>query len=156
MKPKDLLARGALKQTYAGGSGEGDIFRNVSDEPRMEFTPDTTEKTVLRKIFRPLGDGMLVRQTEAADLSPILQGVNQVEKEKPCEGTVLAIGKDLTVVSIGDTVVFGKYSGQEFKLNGEVLLILNLNEIKGVIEDEQSESEEISFGGCTNLTIGRA
>jgi co-chaperonin GroES (HSP10) len=99
---------------------------------------------------------MLVRQTEAADLSPILQGVNQVEKEKPCEGTVLAIGKDLTVVSIGDTVVFGKYSGQEFKLNGEVLLILNLNEIKGVIEDEQSESEEISFGGCTNLTIGRA
>ena len=39
MKPKDLLARGALKQTYAGGMGDGDIFRNVSTEPRMEFTP---------------------------------------------------------------------------------------------------------------------
>lgn len=159
MKPKDLLARGALKQTYAGGMGEGDIFRNVAPEgTRDEFVPDTTEKIVVKRKFRPLGTELLVRQTAAEELSPILQGVNQIEKEKPCEGTVLEIGKDLTTVSVGDTVVFGKYSGQEFKLNGEILLILNLNEIKGVIEDEQPESEEISFGGCTNLgsSIGRA
>ena len=164
MKPKDLLARGALKQTYAGGSGEGDIFRNVSDEPRMEFTPDTTTKTVLRKIFRPLGKALLVRQTDPEDLSPILQGVNQIEQEKPCEGTVLAIGNDLTTVSVGDTVVFGKYSGQEFKLNGELLLIIELGEIKGVIENEVFPGlENIGYtspklSGCANLgsTIGRA
>ena len=157
MKRKDILAAGGLKATYAGGSGEGDIFRNVSNEPRMEFTPDATEKKVVKKIFRPLGTELLVRQTPEEDLSPILQGVNQIEQEKPCEGTVLAIGKDLTTVSIGDIVVFGKYSGQEFKLNGEKLLIINLSEIKGVIENERTD-KEIAFGGCTNLgsTIGRA
>ena len=161
MKRKDLLAAGALTQTYAGGMGEGDIFRNVSDEPRMEFTPDTTEKKIVRKRFRPLGTELLVRQTAAEDLSPILQGVNQIEKEKPCEGTVLEIGKDLTTISVGDTVVFGKYSGQEFKLNDELLLILNANEVKGILEDEQPADNNTSWGaigGCTNLNsnIGRA
>jgi chaperonin GroES len=160
MKPKDLLARGALKQTYAGGMGEGDIFRNVSDEPRMEFVPDTTEKAVVKKVFRPLGTELLVRQTEVEDLSPILQGVEQIKEEKPCEGTVLAVGKDLTTISVGDTVVFGKYSGQEFKLNGEILLIMSANEVKGIIEDEQPADDSQSwgtFGGCTNLSsIGRA
>jgi chaperonin GroES len=162
MKRKDLLAAGALKQTYAGGMGEGDIFRNVSDEPRMEFTPDTTAKAVARKKFRPIGEALLVRQTVAEDLSPILQGVNQIEQEKPCEGTVLEIGKALTSISVGDTVVFGKYSGQEFKLNDEVLLILNLSEIKGVIYEEPTVESHYAdgptFGGCTNLVsgIGRA
>ena len=158
MKRKDLLAAGALKQTYAGGVGEGDIFRNVAPEgTRDETVPVVEQKEVTRKTFRPLGSALLVRQTAAEDASSILI-TETLEKEKPCEGLVLAIGKDLTTVVVGDTVVFGKYSGQEFKLNGELLLILELNEVKGIIEDAPTVefADGPVFGGCTNLSIGRA
>ena len=156
MKRKDLLAAGALKQTYAGGVGEGDIFRNVAPEGTRDETAPTVEtKTVVVKRFRPLGTQMLVRQTPPEELSSVLI-TDEIEKERPCEGTVLEIGKDLTTVAVGDTVVFGKYSGQEFKLNGEKLLILSVDEVKGVLYSEDETEEKVfELGGCTNF-IGRA
>ena len=156
---KDLLAAGLVKSvTYAGGIGEGDILRNVAPEgSRNEFVPETDATPILKKRFRPLGTQMLVRQTVEETSSTII--LDQTEKEKPCEGTVLETGKDLTTVSVGDTVVFGKYSGQEFKLNGEILLILREEEVKGTLYNDQEEIDKVfKLAGCTNLgsTIGRA
>jgi len=164
---KDMLAAGARKATFAGGEGEGDIFRNVSDEPRMEFVPEADAKPIAKKVFRPLGKELLVLQTPADEVSSVIITEGTIEKEKPAEGKVLAIGKDLTTIAVGDTVVFGKYSGQEYKLNGAIHLILNENEVKGILEDEQEtqETEVVleydsatqTFGGCTNFNaIGRA
>ena len=64
-------------------------------------------------------------------------------KEKPQQGKIIAAGNgkvkdDGSVtpldVKAGDTVLFGKYSGQEIKLDGEELLIMREDEILGVIE----------------------
>jgi chaperonin GroES len=64
-------------------------------------------------------------------------------KEKPVEGTVLAVGngkvlEDGTVrrldVKEGDRVLFGKYSGTEVKIDGEEHLILREDDILGVLE----------------------
>jgi chaperonin GroES len=63
-------------------------------------------------------------------------------KEKPQEGKVIAVGKGkvekdgkVTPLDVkeGDTVLFGKYSGQEIKLDGEEYLIMREEEILGVI-----------------------
>ena len=150
---KDTLAAGARSAKFAGGMGDGDIFRNVSDEPREEFVPDMTAKSVVKKVFRPLGEGLLVRQNETVTESGLI--LDTVEKEKPCEGIVLAIGKSVTTVSVGDTVVFGKYSGQAFKLNGEELLIMQLDEVKGILESGQPADDSPAFG-CISGHIGRA
>ena len=63
--------------------------------------------------------------------------------EKPTQGEVLAVGTgriqsngdvQALAVKVGDTVLFGQYSGQSVKLNGEELLIMKEDEIYGVIE----------------------
>ena len=93
---------------------------------------------------RPLHDRIIVERIEE-------EGEQQVggiiipdsAKEKPQQGKVIAAGKgkvkdDGSVtpldVKAGDTVLFGKYSGQEIKLDGEEFLIMREDEILGVIE----------------------
>jgi chaperonin GroES len=65
-------------------------------------------------------------------------------KEKPQQGKVIATGKgkvkeDGAVIPLdvkeGDTILFGKYSGQEIKLDGEEYLILREDEVLAVIEE---------------------
>ncbi len=64
-------------------------------------------------------------------------------KEKPQQGKVVAVGKGKVKddgklipldVKAGDTILFGKYSGQEIKLDGEEYLIMREEEVLGVIE----------------------
>jgi chaperonin GroES len=68
-------------------------------------------------------------------------------KEKPQQGKVLAVGKgkvqdDGTVVPVdvqaGDTVLFGKYSGQEITLDGTEYFIMREDEVLGVIEESRT------------------
>jgi chaperonin GroES len=63
--------------------------------------------------------------------------------EKPSRGKVISIGKGKRLdsgeivpldVKVGDTVLFGKYSGTEVKVNGEDLLVMREEDIMGVIE----------------------
>jgi chaperonin GroES len=63
--------------------------------------------------------------------------------EKPMRGKILAIGNGKRLesgevvaldVKVGDTVLFGKYSGTEVKVNGEDLLVMREEDIMGVIE----------------------
>ena len=64
-------------------------------------------------------------------------------REKPVQGTVLAVGQGRVSddgkvsplsVSVGDQVIFGKYSGTEIKVDGEDRLILREEDILGIIE----------------------
>jgi chaperonin GroES len=138
---KDQLAAGARSARFAVGGtavpgAEDDIFRNVAPEGSRDESEITVEHApVIKQIFRPLGTTLLVRRKTVADESAIIN-TEAMEKEKPAEGTVIVIGKKVLDVSPGDRVIFGKYSGTEFKLNGEVLLIMNEEDIKGTIEDE--------------------
>ena len=93
--------------------------------------------------LRHLHDNVLVKRTEEEETSSggiILSGS---AKEKPSQGEVVAVGPGKVSesgdsipmnVSVGDTVVFGQYGGNEIKLNDEEYLILGEGDIFGVIE----------------------
>ena len=93
--------------------------------------------------IRPLQDRVVVRRMEEETTSAggiVLPGS---ATEKPAQGEVLALGPGKRLdggetqpvdVSVGDTVVFGKYSSNTVKVGDEELLILNESEIFGVIE----------------------
>lgn len=130
---KDVLARGAASAQFAGGVGETDFTRNLykGDETR-ETLPEVTHTPKVVKAFKPLGEVILVRRAEADSLSTIIV-TDTMEKDKPAEGTVLAIGAGVKTVKVGEEIVFGKYAGAEFKLNGETLLLMELREVLGIV-----------------------
>ncbi len=94
--------------------------------------------------IRPLYDRVLIKRIEEKEQ---IQGgiiIPDTAKEKPQQGEVLAVGQgkrleDGTLVpldvKVGDKVLFGKYSGNEVKIDGEECLIMREDEILGVLED---------------------
>ena len=95
------------------------------------------------KGLRPLGDRILVKRVKEEERTKGGIIIPDTAKEKPQEGKVVAVGKgkrdeDGKLIPIevkaGDKILFGKYSGSEFKLEGEDLLILREDDILGIIE----------------------
>jgi chaperonin GroES len=93
--------------------------------------------------FRPLGDRVLVRRVEEEAKTKGGIIIPDSAKEKPQEGEVLAVGPGARDesgklqpldVSIGDRILFGKWSGTEVKLDGEDLLIMKESDILGVLD----------------------
>ena len=94
---------------------------------------------------RPLHDRLIVERIEESE--QVVGGIiiPDTAKEKPQQGLVIAAGKgkikdDGTVtpldVAAGDKVLFGKYSGQEIKLDGVEYMIMREDEILGVVESD--------------------
>lgn len=87
--------------------------------------------------FKPLADRVLVEPTPAETKTASGIIIPDTAKEKPQEGTVIAVGpgkKDepMTVKS-GDKVLYGKYSGTELKLDGKDYLIVKEADLLGII-----------------------
>jgi chaperonin GroES len=92
---------------------------------------------------RPLHDRIIVQRIEEAEQRVGGIIIPDTAKEKPQQGKVIAVGKgriekDGKVtpldVKAGDTVLFGKYAGQEIKIEGDEYLIIREEEVLGVIE----------------------
>ena len=92
---------------------------------------------------RPLFDRLLVMRNEEPTRTKSGLFLPDTAKEKPVEGTVLAVGNGRVAddgkitaltVKVGDKVIFGKYTGTEIKVDGEDRLILREDDILGVIE----------------------
>jgi chaperonin GroES len=92
---------------------------------------------------RPLHDRIIVERIEEEEQSSGGIIIPDSAKEKPQQGKVIAVGKgriekDGKVtpldVKAGDTVLFGKYAGQEIKVQGGEYLIIREEEVLGVIE----------------------
>ncbi len=93
--------------------------------------------------LRPLQDRLLVKRLEEKEQ---VQGgiiIPDTAKEKPQEAKVLAVGPGRVTedgkiqpieIKVGDTVVFGKYSGTEVKVDGDDLLIIREDDVLGVLE----------------------
>jgi chaperonin GroES len=92
---------------------------------------------------RPLRDRIVVKRLEEGEqrIGGII--IPDTAKEKPQQGRVVAVGhgrvndegKVVPVdVKSGDTILFGKYSGTEIKLDGEEYLIIREDEVLGVVE----------------------
>ncbi len=95
--------------------------------------------------FRPLHDRVVVRRVEADQKSAGGIIIPDTAKEKSQEGEVLAVGPGARDeqgrlvpldVKPGDTVLFGKWSGTEVKIDGEDLLIMKESDIMGVLEKQ--------------------
>lgn len=93
--------------------------------------------------IRPLHDRVVVKRLEEEETSQGGIIIPDSAKEKPQKGEVLAVGPgkkndEGKVVAMdvkkGDKVLFGKYSGNELKIEGEECLIMREDEILGVIE----------------------
>ena len=94
--------------------------------------------------IRPLHDRLVVKRIEESE--NVVNGIYIPDsaKEKPQQGEVVAVGKgkrleDGKVVALdvqaGDRILFGKYAGNEIKIDGDEYLILREDEILGVVEE---------------------
>ena len=92
--------------------------------------------------FRPLHDRVVVRRLDSDEKTAGGIIIPDSAKEKPMEGKVVAVGPgarnekgDLIALDVksGDTVLFGKWSGTEVKIDGEDLLIMKESDIMGIV-----------------------
>jgi len=92
---------------------------------------------------RPLHDRLIVSRLEEEEQQVGGIIIPDTAKEKPQQGKVIAAGKgkvkdDGKVVPMavkeGDTILFGKYSGQEIKIDGQEYLIMREDEVLAVLE----------------------
>ena len=92
--------------------------------------------------IKPLEDRIVIRQLEAEQVTASGLVIPDTAKEKPQEGTVLAVGPGRFEdgarvpldVSVGDVVLYSKYGGTEVKHNGEEYLVLSARDVLAVIE----------------------
>ena len=88
--------------------------------------------------IKPLADRVLI--TPAAAKEVTLGGIiiPDSAKEKPLKGTVTAVGNgtkdEEMVVKVGDTVLYGKYSGTEIEVEGEKYLMMRQSDILAIVE----------------------
>ena len=101
--------------------------------------------------FRPLHDRVLVRRIEDAETVRGGIIIPDTAKEKPQEAEVIAAGNGKVLdngtrvpleVKAGDRVLFGKYSGNEIKVDGEDVLILREDEILAILEKTDSKKKK--------------
>ncbi len=94
--------------------------------------------------LRPLGDRVVIQPTPREEMTKSGIVLPDTAKEKPQEGTVLAIGPGRTLddgsreamdVKKGDKVLYAKYAGTEFKVDGDELLIVSQKDILAIVED---------------------
>ena len=96
--------------------------------------------------LRPVGDRVVVKPAQREEVTRSGIVIPDTAKEKPQEGTIIAVGSGKLLdngervaleVKEGDRVLFAKYGGTEFKLDGEDLLVLRESDILAVIEGER-------------------
>ncbi len=92
--------------------------------------------------FRPLHDRVLVKRVEEENKTKGGIIIPDTAKEKPQEGEVNSVGSgarneqgEITPLEVkaGDSILFGKWSGTEVRVNGEDLLIMKESDILGIV-----------------------
>jgi chaperonin GroES len=103
--------------------------------------------------IRPLYDRVVVKRIEEKQA---MQGglyIPDSAKEKPQEGEVVAVGKGKRLengtlvaldVQAGDRILFGKYSGNDIKLDGEEYMIMREDEILGILDNQPAAAKKAS------------
>jgi chaperonin GroES len=92
--------------------------------------------------IRPLADRLVVKRTKEEEKTKGGIIIPDTAKEKPVEGTVVAVGNGKILkdgkqrpldVKVGDKVLFGKYTGSEVKIDGEELVMLREDDVLAVV-----------------------
>ena len=94
--------------------------------------------------LRPLGDRVVVKPTPREEMTKTGIVLPDTAKEKPQEGTVIAVGpgriledgkREAMDVKEGDKVLYAKYAGTEFKVEGDDLLIVSQKDVLAIVQD---------------------
>ncbi|NND60069.1 MAG: co-chaperone GroES [Gammaproteobacteria bacterium] len=94
--------------------------------------------------LRPLHDRVIVKRVDEETKSPGGIVIPDTAAEKPSRGEIVAVGNgklldngDIRPLALkkGDTVLFGKYSGTEVKIEGEEVLVMREDDVMAVLED---------------------
>ena len=108
---------------------------------------------------RPLHDRILVQRLEEGEQQVGGIIIPDTAKEKPQQGKVIAAGNGKSTdegkrvpldVTAGDTILFGKYSGQEIKLDGVDYLIMKEDEVLAIIEG-YTKNEPAAIEGTAQM-----
>jgi len=87
--------------------------------------------------IKPLADRVLIEPTQAETTTASGIIIPDSAKEKPQEGTVVAVGKgtkdEPTTVKVGDSVLYGKYAGTELSVEGKDYLIMRESDIFAIL-----------------------
>jgi chaperonin GroES len=93
--------------------------------------------------LRPLGDRVVIQPSAREEMTKSGIVIPDTAKEKPQEGTILAAGpgrvlddgkRESMDLKAGDKVLYAKYAGTEFKVEGEDLLIVSQKDILAIVE----------------------
>ena len=87
--------------------------------------------------FQPLGQRVLVERVEEKTTTASGIIIPDNAKEKPLSGTVKAVSKEVSEegeITVEDEVIFAKYSGTEITLDGKEYLVMNTDDILGVLK----------------------
>ena len=93
--------------------------------------------------LRPLGDRVVIKPSAKEEMTKSGIVLPDTAKEKPQEGTIVAAGpgrilddgkRESMDVKIGDKVLYAKYAGTEFKVEGDELLIVSQKDILAIVE----------------------
>ena len=94
--------------------------------------------------LRPLGDRVVIKPSAREEMTKSGIVLPDTAKEKPQEGKILAVGpgrilddgkRESMDVKVGQKVLYGKYAGTEFKVDGNDLLIVSQKDILAIVED---------------------
>ena len=100
--------------------------------------------------FRPLHDRVVIERIDAEAKTAGGIIIPDTAKEKPQQGKVIAVGpggrdesgKLIPIdVQVGDRILFGKWSGTEVKIDGREYLIMNENDIMGVLVEAEAKKK---------------
>ena len=110
--------------------------------------PSSEERTLAKAAvatkLRPLGDRVVIKPTEREEVTKSGIVLPDTAKEKPQEGTIIAAGpgrilddgkRESMDVKQGDKVLYAKYAGTEFKIEGDDLLIVSQKDILAIVEN---------------------
>ncbi|MGD0862734.1 MAG: co-chaperone GroES [Candidatus Limnocylindrales bacterium] len=99
--------------------------------------------TATSKKLRPLGDRVVIKPSAREEMTKSGIVLPDTAKEKPQEGVIIAAGpgrilddgkREQMDVKEGDRVLYSKYAGTEFKVDGEDLLIVSQKDILAIVE----------------------
>jgi chaperonin GroES len=101
--------------------------------------------------LKPLGDRVVVEPVEQEEMTASGLVLPETAKEKPQKGVVMAAGpgvrdedgKRIALdVSVGETVLFAKYAGTEFKVDGKKLLILKESDLLAIVDTTEEPQKK--------------
>lgn len=84
--------------------------------------------------LQPLADRIVAKSLEAETQSPSGLYIPDSAKEKPQMGEVLAVGKEVKEVKLGDRILYTKYGPNEVKIDGNELLLLKEEDVLAVVK----------------------